>query len=70
MLFIDIFRLLVKPLIAIKCSGNKRRIPVIVLLFIGQQPARTARKIKWVKGGVFLRECAEIVDCEGIWVEN
>jgi hypothetical protein len=47
MLFIDIFRLLVKLSIAIKCSGNKRRIPVIGLLFIGQQQEEQPEKYNW-----------------------
>lgn len=33
-IFIDIFRLLMKLSTAIKCSGNKRRIPVIDLQYI------------------------------------
>jgi hypothetical protein len=54
MLFIDIFRLLVKLSIAIKCSGNKRRIPVIGLLFIGQQQEEQPEKYNWREEGYFL----------------
>lgn len=45
MLFIDIFRLLEKLVIPIKCSGNKRRIPVIGMFLLKQQRERRQKNI-------------------------